>query len=60
MHVDDYGENVPSASLATNLFSTMATMLFMAFGAKFLDFCTAQQTAWTDPLSTLSDRPSLL
>jgi hypothetical protein len=45
---------------AANLVSTMATIFFMGFGAKFLAFCKAQQAAWADPLSALADRTSLL
>jgi hypothetical protein len=45
-------------ALAANLLAIMANMIEGAAG--YFSFTKAQLTAWTDPLSALADRTSLL
>ncbi len=60
MRYDTDRETFSSAESAAKLFWTMAVPFFTAFGARFMAYCKAQQMAWTDPLSALADRTSLL
>jgi hypothetical protein len=60
MQSPDESNSLSSPALAGNLLATLAKMVFAGFVDRFFAFTKAQMTAWTDPLSALTDRTSLL
>jgi hypothetical protein len=60
MQSPDESNVLPFPALAGNLLATMTNMVFAGSVARFFALTKAQLTAWTDPLSALADRTSLL
>jgi hypothetical protein len=57
MQPEELDEIIPSAALAANMLSNLASTVFLAFGGHMMEFCKAQQAALLDPSSALTDPP---
>lgn len=60
MQPEELDEIIPSAALAANVMTNLASAVFLAFGGHMMEFCKAQQAALLDPSSALTDPPARL